>query len=709
MDYNQAFLYSDRKFSESPSTDSIHIHSSDAKVYVCHQFPQLAYFQINPTHINEWCFFANDEKISCSWSKCSSTVPFFKLEYLENNADDYHDKYSEISHFLFQNFEKWFHESNDENDLMIMFKIVSTNFIFNHFTSYFLKQYNKNIRNKNNNVINNNHKNIKNNEEKTTAIDLFKYFILNVRPNGKPNQNPLFELTNSLFFFLIQVLNTDLYNQYPNFLNYGIKYILDYLLNDNEWGPYSAISFIVKKQNIIPDILPFPMLSDLNINSEVFFSQQNLKCIEMCISLFGIDCLIWSYNSSFHNQFLKLSFEFQTMKGIPQNQLKELIKNRVSNSRGASINDISNFFDFILDLTNIEQVSLSELFCEVSKDMNPEINELTDNNEQTHDKKKSTFQVFCSTKLLNSIQDSVDDGNWMSRFIDDDRFSENEDDCTYIDDDSEYDDDDEIYRKRLPLIQKNICIASGLEDDQHQIIQCKKDIYMFDRKFYFDKLNAPPLLANDLHAVSYSFNQPANTTYHTNRLFGQNQSEMYRMWHCMKERFGYQREIVESENLKRITRKNDFKMPSNYLIDRPTIDIQFASAKNIKPNIKNAQYNTSQIKIEKNSTNRNIDTLNINPNSNMNHMPTNPLQKPSSENPKSELQNINIKFRSNGNKNLEKVVFISPDNTEKCQININSKPNSNPTISLNLPNKPTIKIEKRSNYNNNNLILAKKV
>lgn len=134
--------------------------------------------------------------------------------------------YSKIQQRLNQIIFSWFNKIDlNENDNKFFFKIISLNFPFNNFTSHFLQQNLLIIQKLNQEISPEN-------------IEIhFKYFLLSIRPNGKPSPQPFFQLASSFLLFY-QSLNQF---QRPNFISHGIHYMLKYLLRDNQWGTYSII------------------------------------------------------------------------------------------------------------------------------------------------------------------------------------------------------------------------------------------------------------------------------------------------------------------------------------------------------------------------------------------------------------------------------------------------------------------------------------
>lgn len=366
--YRECFLFSDKKISSKSKLDTIYLHSNDADIFVCNQIPYFAYFKIPIYFQKEWIFYANETPIKITVNN-SVSVPFYKLQNLFDNSKiknkiDSSSVNKEISRALHNSLDVWFHNDGDENlindDIIIFFKIISTNFSFNHFSNV----YNK---------IHPSFKHELQTDNESNQIEIiFKKFLLSVRPNGKPNPNPLFNFTSSFLIFFHQLKYSEYFLTHKKFVSSGIHYILDYLHNDNEWGPYSVLSFI-SRQLEIEHIQSYPLINyDIEQNPEFFFDKKNLKCIEESVSIFGKIILLWCYNPCFHNDFINIVKKFFGKHGkkINRKELYDIILCRICNdnedkSFDISVNDYSSFYKFVQIVS--PETDNNQIFSEIYK------------------------------------------------------------------------------------------------------------------------------------------------------------------------------------------------------------------------------------------------------------------------------------------------------------------------------------------------------
>lgn len=362
--YRECFLYSEEKISSKPEPNMLYLHSNDSEIFVCKHIPFFAYFKIPIQFQHEWIFYVNDKPITININT-SISVPFYKLQDLlltKKCGIESTSSTKEISRALYKYLDKWFNteKSISDEDIVIFFKIISTNFPFNHFSSAYNKM----------------HPIIKQesflNDAPNQIEITFKKFLLAVRPNGKPNPQPLFNFTTSFLMFFHQLKYSDFFISHQNFIANGIHYILEYLHNDNEWGPYSVISFL-SRQLEINRIQSYP-LNNYNIdqNPDFFFDKKNLKCVEECASIFGKISLLWCYNPCFHNDFINIVKKIFGKRGkkIKQKDLFNIILSRIYHEKddelvNESVNDYFSFYKFVQIIS--PETDNKQIFFEIYK------------------------------------------------------------------------------------------------------------------------------------------------------------------------------------------------------------------------------------------------------------------------------------------------------------------------------------------------------
>ncbi|KAK8841875.1 hypothetical protein M9Y10_026827 [Tritrichomonas musculus] len=410
--YKECFLYSSEIICNKPTAKEIYLHSKDAKVLVSKKIPHFAYFQVPYQFERKWIFYANDIPITMT-SNYLMSVPFYKLQSLLVNSrmDENSNVYAtnqEISHAL-SDFLALFSNCNDnisgntddDDDIVFFFKVISKNFPFNHFSSTYDKMYHKFIIQKSNLA------NVESQIEKS-----FMHFLLAVRPNGKPNSKPLFNFTKSFLIHFPQLIYSSYYQAHHKFVLAGFKYILEYLHNDNEWGPYSVLSFLLFRFEK-GQIQSYSLNAyDIDQNPEPFFDRQNLECVEDCTTAFGKLSLVWCYNPCFHNEFIKLAKSIDANNGrkINQKDLINIILCRVCNEEEnefirVNISDYSSFLKFIQVIS--PETNRFQLLTEV-------YNAYTSTNSDKSKLISFQFKIFCENEIKGQLRQPPEKLRWYS-------------------------------------------------------------------------------------------------------------------------------------------------------------------------------------------------------------------------------------------------------------------------------------------------------
>ena len=341
-------LLSSTEISNDVSHPFHFISAKNGKIDILSHFPYIGKVSFNQNSSdfsvsidgNEYEFFKN-------FNETSSPLFFITNKNKVLN----HTKFN-ISKMLSKNLQKWFIETNNDNDIKIMIDLASSSEIKNTFS-----------------------------QDKSDYKSMFKWLILNIRPRGRPNV----EFATQNYYYHLFGRNFNIFkNQFNNFVETGINYILGYAKNSSEWGSYSVISYRAFLEGL-KSIKPLSISGDYNeVDQHIFFDGRNMKIIRSHPPT--LDFFIWSYNVYFHNSFKKLIKYSQQLFYNKNTSLLEIIKIRILSSKDASS---ENFKDFYLFLeAALPEYPLEPIFQQINNEI-----ECMNSSEKYY---FNSFQVFYS-------------------------------------------------------------------------------------------------------------------------------------------------------------------------------------------------------------------------------------------------------------------------------------------------------------------------
>mgnify|MGYP001055249083 CR=1 FL=1 len=184
---------------------------------------------------------------------------------------------------------------------------------------------------------------------------LFK-FLLNLSLLPKTQQiNTINDYSRNLFYFLLDITDTDYLQNHFYFICCCIHHILNYFLSNNSVGQFLLISF----QSLL---MNFENIQSLSINTSDFQNiNAHMTFIKEFIPLFDEGFLIWCYFEIEHSQFCQLIDQRKYPKPI-NDSARKIIELRMQSSSNFSL------FNQFLSKLYINYIPITNNYYEVLND-----------------------------------------------------------------------------------------------------------------------------------------------------------------------------------------------------------------------------------------------------------------------------------------------------------------------------------------------------